>query len=284
MQRFLKRVYTIIEPAYKEDIKSKVCDIFILILIVLNVASVILESYSSIYLKYGTILNKFELVSIIIFTIEYILRIITARFKYRQCSTVQSSIKHITSPMAVVDLLAILPFFLPMFVIMDLRFLRILRLTRLLRILKVNRYTNSMKLLVVVLKKKKEELFLTVFVTILMLLTASATMYYVENDAQPDMFPNIIASFWWAVATLTTVGYGDVYPITAVGKLLSGIIALLGIGLVALPTGIISSGFMEEFSKSGDINHKNPIKKHRRVTFSNKPGIKKSRRSRRKPI
>jgi voltage-gated potassium channel len=96
-----------------------------------------------------------------------------------------------------------------------------------------------------VLREKKEVLFLTLFMTFLLLLVAASLMYEVENEAQPDKFPDIFSSFWWAVATLTTVGYGDVYPVTAMGKLLSGIIAILGIGLVALPTGIIGSGFIE---------------------------------------
>jgi voltage-gated potassium channel len=151
--------------------------------------------------------------------------------------------------MALIDLAAILPFYLPMFVIIDLRFLRILRLTRLLRILKINRYTESLDMIKVVLYQKKEELSVTMFITFLLLLLSSSIMYYVETDVQPDAFPNIIAAFWWGVATLTTVGYGDVYPITVIGKILSGIIALLGIGLVALPTGIISSGFMDQMSQ-----------------------------------
>ncbi len=151
--------------------------------------------------------------------------------------------------MALIDLAAILPFYLPMIINLDLRFLRILRLTRIFRILKINRYTESLEMIKVVLYKKKEELGVTTFVTFLLLLFSSSLMYYIETEAQPEAFPNIIASFWWGVATLTTVGYGDVYPITVIGKILSGIIALLGIGLVALPTGIISSGFMDEMNQ-----------------------------------
>ena len=127
--------------------------------------------------------------------------------------------------------------------------MRILRVTRLLRIFKIQRYTKSLNLIGKVLKSKKEELFITVFVTIILIIFASTLMYYIENDVQPNAFPNILATFWWAVATLTTIGYGDVYPVTDLGRLLSGIIAVLGIGLVALPTGLISSGFIEEISK-----------------------------------
>jgi voltage-gated potassium channel len=123
-----------------------------------------------------------------------------------------------------------------------------LRLFRLLRILKLNRYNNSLELIGKVLKNEKEKLFMTIFIAVVMLLLASSIMYYIENAVQPDQFPNILATLWWAVATLTTVGYGDVYPVTVLGKILSGVIAVLGIGLVALPSGIISSGLINEVS------------------------------------
>ena len=132
-----------------------------------------------------------------------------------------------------------------MIIKIDLRFLRTLRLIRILRILKINRYTKSLNLIVCVLKDKKSELAVTGFIMLLLLIFASFVMYNIEGEKQPDAFPNILAAFWWAVATLTTVGYGDIYPITGLGKFISGLIALMGIGLVALPTGIIGSGFMD---------------------------------------
>ncbi|MDY0287520.1 MAG: ion transporter [Sphaerochaeta sp.] len=121
-----------------------------------------------------------------------------------------------------------------------------MRLTRILRILKIGRYSESLALISRVLQRSRSDLLVTLFVTFLLLLLASSLMYFVENPAQSDKFPNIVSSSWWTIITLTTVGYGDVYPITTAGKILGGFIALLGIGLVALPTGIISSGFMEE--------------------------------------
>jgi len=132
-----------------------------------------------------------------------------------------------------------------MLIKMDLRFVRILRLTRIFRIFKVARYAKSLQLVGMVLKEKKESLILTMFLTFIMLLVASSFMYGVEHRIQPDKFTDIFSSFWWAVATLTTIGYGDIYPMTTIGRFLSGVIALLGIGLVALPTGIIGSGFIE---------------------------------------
>lgn len=245
MKMIRRRIYQIIEKSEGNDNPSLIFDWFIIILIVINVAAVILESFASISMKYSDELQLLETISVIIFSIELILRLITADYKYSNYSRVVSIVKYILSFMFIIDFLAILPFYLPLLIVIDLRFLRVLRLTRILRVLKVQRYSRSLNLIGSVFKKKKYDLIITLFVTFILLLLASSVMYYVENNSQPESFPNIIASFWWAIATLTTVGYGDVYPVTILGKILSGIIALLGIGIVALPTGIISSGFTE---------------------------------------
>jgi len=240
-----KRIFQIIEKAEGNDIPSRVFDYFILFLNVSNVLAVVLQSFENLSISYSVGFRIFETVSVLIFSIEILFRLITSDFKYPKKKMVYSILRYSISFMAVIDLLAIIPFYLPLLLPIDLRFLRILRLTRILRILKVNRYSKSLDLIGQVLNRKKYELFVTMFITSILLLLASSIMYYLENGAQPESFPNIIASFWWAIATLTTVGYGDVYPITILGKIISGIIALLGIGLVALPTGIISSGFLE---------------------------------------
>lgn len=244
------RIYQILEKAENGDKQSKTFDIFIILLIISNVLAIILESFSELALQYKSFFRFFELVSVIIFSAEYLLRIYTAKQKYPNTKNFKAVFKFVFSTMALIDLFAILPFYLPMFILIDLRFLRILRLTRILRVLKIQRYNNSLSLINRVIGNKKEELVVTLFITFILLLLASSTMYFVETNAQPESFPNVIASFWWAIATLTTVGYGDVYPVTILGKILSGIIALLGIGIVALPTGIISSGFVEEIDKS----------------------------------
>lgn len=262
-----KRIFEIIEPADNHDKVSKVFDNSILIIIVISIISIIIESFDNIAENYTSYLYFIEVISIVIFSIEYLLRIFTSDILYNEKNKLKAVFNYITSPMAIVDLFAIIPFYLPMFISIDLRVLRILRLTRIFRIFKINRYTKSLKLISKVLKNKKEELVITLFVTLLMLILSSSIMYVLESDDQPENFPNIIASFWWAVATLTTVGYGDVYPVTFLGKLISGIIALLGIGLVALPTGIISSGFIEELEKKKEnINTKKRSKKIQKGT------------------
>lgn len=262
MENLNYRIYEIIEKASEGDKASRIFDISIISLIILNVALVILESFNSLESEYGTFFNIFEFISVIIFTCEFLLRVWTSTNRYPDKTAFSARIRYLFSFMAIIDFLAILPFYLPMFLVIDLRFLRILRLTRLLRVLKINRYMESLEIIKNVLTNKKEEISVTLFITFLLLLLSSSMMYYVENDVQPEAFPNIIASFWWGIATLTTVGYGDVYPVTAAGKLLSGIIALLGIGLVALPTGIISGGFLEEIeSKKKEVKNKNDEKK-----------------------
>ncbi len=243
-KKIRKRIFQIVEKSESGDTISLISDYFIILLIILNIAAVILSSFQEISVKYTNQLNLFETISVIIFTIEYLCRILVADFIYPE--TKHPRITFIFSFMPLVDLFAILPFYLPFIVRLDLRFLRILRLFRLLRILKLNRYSDAMNIIGRVLKNEKDKIVTTLFITGILLVLASSMMYYVENPAQPNKFPNIVASLWWAVATLTTVGYGDVYPVTALGKLLSGIIALLGIGLVALPTAIISAGFIRE--------------------------------------
>ena len=256
-----KRTFEIIEKSQKGDILSTIFDYFIVILISLNVASVFLETFElSVYLN--NFLRKFEIFSIIIFTIEYILRLWTSTLLYPDKNSFVARIKYIFSLMAIIDLVSILPFYLPFFFNVDLRVLRALRLFRLLRILKVNRYTHAMQKVLFVIKNKSTELISSIFVIFILMLISSVLMYSVESPVQPEVFKNGFSGLWWAVATFTTVGYGDIYPITSVGRFLSAIIALLGIGLVAVPTGIITSGFMEASSKEEVDDNSQQDEKH----------------------
>ena len=238
------RVFQIIEKAEGDDRSSKLFDYTILIIIAINVIAIIFESYENLSIRYHDCFRVIEVISVVIFSIEYLLRFWTVNLKYPKSSSIKARIKYMVSFMAIIDLLAILPFYLPMLIPIDLRFLRMLRLTRVARVFKLNRYSKAMNTISKVMKDKKEELITTIFIMLFVIVISSTLIFYIEHEYQPDAFPNIVSSFWWAVATLTTVGYGDIYPITALGKILASVIALTGIGLVALPTGIISSGFM----------------------------------------
>ena len=219
-----------------------------MILICLNVIAVISGSVDELQIRYNKLFTYFEYFSIAIFTIEYLLRLWTAPYKFPppKKPPIFPYLCYIFSFMGIIDLCAILPFYLPFIVNVDLRVLRILRLFRLLRVLKLTRYNNSLKVIKKVLHEEREKLYITIFFMLIMILLASSIMYFAENAAQPDKFPNIPATLWWAVATLTTVGYGDVYPVTVLGKLLGGIISITGIGLIAMPSGIISMGLIKE--------------------------------------
>jgi voltage-gated potassium channel len=245
---FKRRVYSLVETVSYEDIQQKhldFFDIFIMALISLNVIAVILESFEPLRLRYHSEFIIFEIFSVIVFTIEYLLRLWSCTINPTYTKPFWGRVRFIASPLAIIDLMAILPFYLPMLLPFDLRFLRAARLFRLLRVLKFGRYSESMKLFGKVLKNKKAELVSSFLIIGILIIISSSLLYYVERDAQPDKFSNIISSMWWGVATLTTVGYGDIYPVTWPGKLFAAIVSLLGIGLFALPTGILSAGFIE---------------------------------------
>ena len=223
---------------------------------------IMLESYDPLYQEYKTFFHVFDIFTVVVFTIEYAIRIWVADLAFPARNKFLSRLKYIFSPLGITDFLAILPFYLPFAVELDLRMLRTLRLMRLFRVFKLAHYSSSMRMIVRVLKDKKQELFITVFATFILLLLSASIMFHIEETVQPEKFPNIFASFWWAVATLTTIGYGDVYPITPAGQFLAALTALFGIGLVAIPTGIISMGFMEELSKE-----KESAKKEEEYTY-----------------
>ena len=175
------------------------------------------------------------------------------------------------TPLAIIDLLAILPFYLPMIIPLDLRFIRAVRLFRLFRLFKMGRYSKAVFILKKVLKEKKEELVLIIFVIFLLLIIFSSLMYFIEKEAQPEAFSNIPEAMWWGIITLTTVGYGDVYPITPLGKILGALIAFLGIGMFALPAGILGSGLVEIVRKK-EINNNKSIEElgiNKTTTHSN---------------
>lgn len=249
-RRVKKRIFEVIEKGEKSDKYSMIFDYFIMLIIILNVFLIVIESFEGLGKTHEQLFKRFEIISVIIFSIEYILRLWTADYKIRgHKNHYKARLRFIFTPMAIIDLLAILPFYLPFFFIVDFRVLRVLRLIRIMRALKLNRYSNSVELIGRVLRKEKESLFVVISIIFMLILVSATLMYYFENEAQPEAFPDIVSSFWWAIVTLTTVGYGDIYPITIAGKSFGGFIALLGIGIVALPTGIISSGFMEQIQE-----------------------------------
>lgn len=239
------RVYDILNLATPYDQVSKCFDIFLLSLIFLNLVAVALETVDTLFEQYRLWFRGFEIFSVAVFTVEYLLRVWSCTAKKAYQHPIWGRLKFMITPLAIIDLLAIIPFYLPL-LSPQMRMGRALRLFRLFRVFKLNRYTDSLNLLLRVLRLRKEELILSLFVLAILLSIASSLIYFVEHSAQPEAFSSIPQAMWWGTITLTTVGYGDVYPVTLLGRILGGALAVLGVGLFALPAGILASGFSEE--------------------------------------
>ncbi|MBD23017.1 MAG: potassium channel protein [Alphaproteobacteria bacterium] len=246
---YRKRVWTLLEPANENDKASKITDIFLVTLIFFNILMVILETVDSLFINYKDFFKYFELFSVTIFTIEYIGRLWSCvENKGKNQSDGKARIQYIFSFSAIIDAIAILPSLLAfLFPTVDLRFVRALRI---IRLLKFSRYSSSINTLLVVLWDQRKSFGAAFFILFIILIISSSGMYLVEKDVQPDKFGSIPQSMWWSIVTLTTVGYGDVYPVTSMGKFFGSIIIILGIGTVALPSGILASAFTEHTKRN----------------------------------
>jgi voltage-gated potassium channel len=244
-----EQVYILLESPANDNKARKIVIYFIAAVILLNVIVVILETEYGLYAEYEPYFFAIDLFCVIVFSIEYVLRLWVCVRNPRYSSPVTGRIRYALSPLALIDLIAIAPFYLPMIFPIELRLLRLLRLLRIFRVLKLGRYSYAFETFADVLKTKKEELIITIIMVVIILILASSALYVVESEAQPDKFSSIPDAMWWAVITLATVGYGDVYPITPMGKFISSLVALSAIGLFALPAGILAAGFAESIEK-----------------------------------
>ena len=245
------RIYQILEFTDPEDRTSRFISFGIVGLIIVNVLAIVLESIPSLYEAYEITFFRLEIVSCIIFILEYVLRVWASvedpetleDESGTQITNGKRRINFMLKPLAIIDFLAFVPIFLQLlFPGVDLRFLRALRL---LRVFKLTRYFQSFEMILEVLHDEWRSLAGTVFIMLVILVIAACGLYYIERDIQPDKFGSIPEAMWWAMAALTTVGYGDAYPITPIGKIIGSIVTLLGIGMVALPSGILASSFSE---------------------------------------
>lgn len=249
MRSLRRRVWRILEPAPPGDRLSYGFDVFIRALITLNILAVIVETVPGVLTEARELFLWFEWLSVAIFTVEYLLRVWSATASERYRRPVLGRLRFALTPLALIDLMAILPAYLPAAGV-DLRVLRGARLFRLFRILKIARYSLALRTLGRVFRRKRSELLATLTIVAFVLLIASTLLYYAEHPAQPETFSSIPRAMWWGVVTLTTVGYGDMVPVTALGRLLSGIFAISALLLIAVPTAILGAGFLEEFGAS----------------------------------
>jgi voltage-gated potassium channel len=241
------RINDLLEPAAQGDRASQIVDFALLSLIALNIVAMVLSSVKAIDLHFHAGFLAFEAFSVVVFTLEYALRIWSATVNPRYSGRF-GRLRFARSPMAVIDLLAVLPFWLA-FLGLDLRALRILRLFRVFRVAKLARYSVAMQVLGEVAYSRRAELGIAGALGAMLLLLTSTFMYFIEGEAQPDVFTSIPAATWWAIATLTTVGYGDIVPATTAGRFLAAMTAVLGIAMFALPTGILGAAFTEELQQ-----------------------------------
>ena len=248
MQQLKKKIYLVLETNTHKSFRAKVIRVFLVTLILVNVIAVILETVESLRTQHALFFKVLELSSATIFAIEYCLRVWICDIK-KEFRVKWGRWHYMTTPLAITDFISIFPFFFILFAQLDIRVLMLIRFFRLLRLFKLRRYSHALKTLAGVLEEKKEALAITFSTIIILLIFASTLIYIVEHDAQPTVFSSIPATMWWGASTLTTVGYGDMIPITVLGKTLGAAIAILGLAMFALPAGLISSGFNEHIKE-----------------------------------
>ena len=246
MLTFRKILYRILETSTGQRRGlSLVFNVVLITIITLNAIAIVLHTVPEYNQQYARLFSDFELFSVGFFTVEYLLRLWVCVENERYSHWFWGRLRYVFSVTALIDFLAIFPFYFSLFVT-DLAVVRILRIFRIFRLFRITRYARAVRLIQDVVNDKKEELVLSLAFVVFMMIIISSVMYYVEHPAQPDKFSSIPATMWWGVSAMTTVGYGDMHPITPLGKLLGGIAAIMGIGLFALPTGILVSGFTEQ--------------------------------------
>jgi len=244
-----KQIYQLLESGSKNSHLGMFVDVFLILLIVINVAAVILETEPYFQSRYVEFFQALEIFSVSVFTIEYGLRLwscVEAPGLEHQ-NQAHPRISYVFTPMAIIDFIAIAPFYLAFIFNIDLRFLRVLRL---LRIFKLTRYSGAMTTLLKVIHDQISTLAAALFIMIVIMIVAASGIFLVEHDDQPEVFGTIPRSMWWAIVTLTTVGYGDVVPLSFAGKIFATVIMIAGVGLVALPTGILASSFSETVKRN----------------------------------
>lgn len=243
-----KRLFEIIEVGNDLDRISRSYDFINVLAIILNLSASILYTFADIMEKYDVWILMVEEITVAFFAIDYVLRIWTARFLYPGKREIRSIKKYVFSFTGIVDLLSFLPYYLPIFFPAGAVAFRMLRIVRIFRLFRINAYYDSLNVITEVIRGKKQQLFSSVFIILVLMLASSLCMYSLEHEAQPEVFSNAFSGIWWSASTLLTVGYGDIYPVTTLGKVFGIVITFLGVGMVAIPTGIISAGFVDQYT------------------------------------
>jgi voltage-gated potassium channel len=250
LEDFRQRVFKMVSVGVVDDPINQSYDVISTAMLLINLIGAFAGTFDSVALKHGELLSRVEAITVAFFALDYILRVFTAPCLYPGEKGLRPYWKYITSFSGIVDLLSFLPYYLPMFFPAGAVAFRLIRVARILRLFRVNAYVDSLNVISEVLISKSQQLLASLFIIFVLMLASSLAMYSLEHDAQPEVFKNAFSGMWWAVSTLLTVGYGDIYPITPMGKFLGILITFLGVGMVAIPTGIISAGFVEQYSRA----------------------------------
>lgn len=246
------RLYHVLEHGHPQTRMGTVADGFLILLISLNVIAAILETVAPVYARFAVPFDGFEAVSIAVFSVEYAARVwVSAEDPaLRESSPMRARLRYMVSPLALIDLIAIAPAYLALFLAVDLRWLRLFRL---LRLFKLTRYWSALNLLYRVMRDEAQVIGASLFLLCIVVVLASGGIYVFEHRVQPEEFGSVPAAMWWTVTTLTTVGYGDVVPVTGWGKAFGGLVSLVGIGMVAFPAGILAAGFANQIRRSREL-------------------------------
>ena len=247
-----KRVYDIIQIGNVGDWASRLFDIFITVVIFVSLLAAILSTYEEMK-PYMGIIDAVELVTVLIFTVEYILRLWTADIMYPGKSKLMARVAFAISVTGLIDFLTFFPYYLPIVFPAGTVAFRVFRVIRIFRLFKINSRYDAFNVIMDVLNEKKKQIFSSIIMILILMVASSLCMYSLEHEAQPDKFKNAFSGIWWSTSTLLTIGYGDIYPVTVGGKIMAIVISFLGVGMVAIPTGIISAGFVESYTKINKI-------------------------------
>lgn len=245
-----KKVFNIIQIGDKSNSLSRLFDIFIAVVICANILVTFLQTFDELTFLFPAF-HIIEVITILIFCVEYILRIWTADYLYPDKSEFRSRMRFLISFDGIIDLLTILPFFF----LSGMVIFRMLRVARIFHLFRLNARYDSFNVITTVLYEKRNQIISSVFIVLILMLASSLCMYSVEHDSQPEVFRNAFSGIWWSMSTLLTVGYGDIYPITTLGRIMAICIAYLGVGAVAIPTGIISAGFVEQYQRKSSLSN-----------------------------
>lgn len=253
-ERFKKRLYQIVEVGYTKDLASRAYDYVGVFAIILNLTVSVMYTFDALRGSIGAILLFIEHITVLFFAVDYFLRILSSGYRFKGVTEGKAVLKYVISVEGMIDLFSFLPYCLPVFFPGGAVAFRMFRIVRILRLFRLNAYYDSLNVITNILKSKGQQLLSSMFIIFVLMLASSLCMYSVEHEAQPDVFENAFSGIWWAASALLTVGYGDIYPVTYAGRVLGTIIAFLGVGVVAVPTGIISAGFVEQYTMLKQYN------------------------------